>query len=133
MASMNMAILIGRLTADVELRYTPNGRAAAAFTLAVDRTYGENKQTDFIRCVAWEKTAENMAQYVGKGSMVSVEGRIQVRTYEDKNGKRQYATEVVANRAQFLGPRKGEADDGGFGGNREAAGGMGFSEEDIPF
>lgn len=102
---MNVVILIGRLTKDVELRYTQAGKAVATFTLAVDRPFtnqaGE-RETDFIPVVVWGKLAEHCANYLGKGRQAAVEGRMQVRFYEDQNGQRRRVTEVVANSVQFL-------------------------------
>lgn len=102
---MNHIILIGRLTRDPELRYTPNGIAVANFDLAVDRpvknAQGE-KETDFIRIVAWQKTAENCANYLRKGRLVAVEGRLQIRGYETQDGQKRRVAEVVASFVQFL-------------------------------
>lgn len=109
---LNKAILIGRLTKDPELRYTPNGVAVSTFTLAVDRQYtGQNneRETDFIPIVAWRKLGENCAEYLRKGRLTAVEGRIQTRNYEGKDGKRQYVTEVVADNVRFL--ERGEQQD----------------------
>lgn len=108
---MNRVTLIGRLTKDPNLRFTPNGVAVCTFTLAVNRTFtnqqGE-REVDFINCIAWRKTAENTANYTKKGSLVGVDGRIQTRNYEGKDGKRVYVTEVVAETVQFLEPKKQE-------------------------
>lgn len=98
---MNISVLVGRLTKDPDLRYTPAGHAVANFTLAVDRPFAKD-ETDFINCVAWRKQAENLANYMKKGSQVGISGRIQTRNYEDKDGKRVYVTEVVADNIQFL-------------------------------
>ena len=103
---INNIVLIGRLTRDVELRYTQAGDAVANFTLAVDRPFTNQtggREADFIRAVVWRKQAENVAQYVGKGSQVAVEGRLQIRNYEDKEGNKRQVAEVVANRVEFLG------------------------------
>jgi single-strand DNA-binding protein len=99
---MNQVVLIGRLCADPELRYTNNGTAVANFTLAVDRRYSKEKQADFINIVAWKAQAENCAKYIAKGSQVAVEGRIQTRKYQDREGNNRTAFEVVANSVQFL-------------------------------
>ncbi|MBC1917067.1 single-stranded DNA-binding protein [Listeria seeligeri] len=105
---MNRVVLVGRLTKDPELRYTPAGVAVATFTLAVNRTFtnqqGE-RTADFINCVVWRKPAENVANFLKKGSMAGVDGRIQTRNYEGKDGKRVYVTEIVAEGVQFLEPR----------------------------
>lgn len=108
---LNKIILIGRLTRDVELRYTESGKAVANFTLAVDRPFknqqGE-KEADFIRTVVWGKQAENCANYIGKGRLVAVSGRLQIRSYEGKDGQRRYITEVVAEEVRFLDKPKNE-------------------------
>ena len=101
MPSMNKWVGIGRLTRDVEMRYTGEGKAVANFTLAVDRAYG-SEDTDFINIVVWEKQAENCAEYIGKGRLVAVEGRLQIRNYEDKGGNKRIAAEIVANQVVFL-------------------------------
>ncbi len=102
---INNVVLVGRLTRDVDLRYTSNGTAYASFTLAADRDFknqnGE-RETDFINCVMWRKPAENLANYTKKGSLIGVEGRIQTRNYENEQGKRVYVTEVLAERFHFL-------------------------------
>ncbi|EJA0792807.1 single-stranded DNA-binding protein [Listeria monocytogenes] len=105
---MNRVVLVGRLTKDPELRYTPAGIAVATFTLAVNRTFtnqnGE-READFINCVVWRKPAENVANFLKKGSMAGVDGRVQTRNYEDSDGKRVFVTEVVAESVQFLDPK----------------------------
>ncbi|TYU54144.1 single-stranded DNA-binding protein [Listeria monocytogenes] len=105
---MNRVVLVGRLTKDPDLRYTPAGAAVATFTLAVNRAFtnqnGE-READFIQCVVWRKPAENVANFLKKGSMAGVDGRIQTRNYEDNDGKRVFVTEVVAETVQFLEPR----------------------------
>ena len=97
---MNKVVLIGRLTRDPELRYTSGNAAVCNFTIAVDRPFNSNTQergTDFIPIVVWNKQAENVKNYLAKGSQVAVEGRIQVRNYDDNNGQKRYVTEVIAN------------------------------------
>lgn len=109
---LNRAVLIGRLTKDPELRYTPNGTATASFTLAVERPFvngnGE-RETDFIPIVVWRKAAENVANYLRKGRLAAVEGRIQVRFYDNSEGRRVYVTEVVADNVRFLESTKNDA------------------------
>ncbi len=100
--------MIGRLTRDPELRYTPNGTATCSFTLAVNRKFNK-EETDFIDCQVWRGLAENCANYLKKGSLCAVEGRIQVRTYENKEGQKRKVTEVVADDVRFLDP-KGKGD-----------------------
>lgn len=103
---MNKAILIGRTTKEIDLRRTTNGNAVVSFTLAVDNPFQKNEEgkntTDFINCVAWNKTAEVMDQYVSKGQKLAIEGRIQTRNYEDKDGKRVYVTEVLVSNLEML-------------------------------
>jgi len=100
---LNRVCLTGRLTADPTIRYTPNGVAVSSFTLAVNRTFGEG--ADFLNCVVWRKQAENVANYLKKGSLAGIDGRLQTRNYEGQDGKRVYVTEVVAESVQFLEPR----------------------------
>lgn len=109
---MNKAILMGRLTRDPELRYTStNNVPVCSFTLAVDRRFsrqGEEKQTDFIPIVAWNKLAEFCSKYFAKGRQVVIVGRIQTRTWDDSEGKRHYTTEVIADEAYFADSKKPE-------------------------
>lgn len=105
---LNRVVLVGRLTRDPELRYTPNGVAVANFTLAVNRTFSNRqgeREADFINCVVWQKQAENVANYLKKGSLAGVDGRIQTRSYDNNEGRRVYVTEVVAESVQFLEPK----------------------------
>ena len=101
---LNRIILIGRLTRDPELRYTPNGLAVARFTLAVDRRQSKDREreTDFIDIVVFQKQAEICANYIGKGRLVAVEGRLQIRSYDDSQGIRRRAAEVIADSVRFL-------------------------------
>lgn len=98
---LNRVILIGRLTRDPELRYLQNGTAVASFTLAVNRKYNK-EETDFIDIVAWRQLAEHCANYLSKGRMVAVEGRLQIRSYEDREGIKRKAAEIVADDVRFL-------------------------------
>jgi single-strand DNA-binding protein len=105
---MNRVVLVGRLTKDPELRYTPNGVAVTTFSLAVNRPFSNQqgeRETDFINCVVWRKPAENVANFLKKGSLAGVDGRIQTRNYEGQDGKRVYVTEVLAESVQFLEPK----------------------------
>ncbi|RST57643.1 single-stranded DNA-binding protein [Siminovitchia terrae] len=134
---VNRTVLVGRLTKDVDLKYTPNGVPVASFTLAVNRTFtnqqGE-READFINCVVWRKPAENAANYLSKGSLAGVDGKLQTRSYERQDGKRVYVTEVVADSVQFLEPKKQ-------GGGQQRDSGDPFqdgepvdmSSEDLPF
>ena len=110
---MNKVFLIGRLTRDPELRYTGNNTAVASFTVAVNRTYtnqaGE-READFINVVVWRRQAESVKNYLSQGSQVAIEGRLQVRNYDDQNGQRRYVTEVIADSVEFIGSRRDNKD-----------------------
>lgn len=110
---LNRIILIGRLVADPQLRYTQNGVAVTSFTLAVDRPFtsqnGE-READFIDIVTWRKQAEVCANHLNKGRLVAVEGRLQIRSYDDQNGIRRKAAEVVADQVRFLDRRDRDGD-----------------------
>ncbi|GAB6454193.1 single-stranded DNA-binding protein [Bacillus luti] len=106
---MNRVILVGRLTKDPDLRYTPNGVPVATFTIAVNRNFANQqgeREADFLNCVIWRKQAENVANYLKKGSLAGVDGRLQTRNYEGQDGKRVYVTEVLAESVQFLEPKR---------------------------
>ena len=105
MIYLNNTVQIGRLTKDLDLQYTKADKAVVKFTLAVARKYNKD-ETDFIRCVAWEKTAENMKKYVGKGSLIGIEGSIQTDSYVKDDGTRVYTTEVICQFVQFLESKK---------------------------
>ena len=136
---MNRAILIGRLTKDPEMRYSPQGVACTTFTLAVDRPFtngnGE-READFINIVVWRKLAENCAEYLRKGRLCAVEGRIQVRHYDNNEGKRVYVTEVVADNVRFL-ERGEQQNSGGKGRADDPFGDVGkpldIGQDDLPF
>lgn len=101
---LNKIMLMGRLTTDPELKQTPNGISVATFTVAVDRNYqpkGQDKQTDFIPCVAWRNTAEFVSKYFSKGRMIVVEGALETRKYEDKSGNKRTAFEVIVDQCYF--------------------------------
>ncbi|EEL48222.1 Single-stranded DNA-binding protein [Bacillus cereus Rock3-44] len=150
---MNRVILVGRLTKDPDLRYTPNGVAVATFTLAVNRAFANQqgeREADFINCVIWRKQAENVANYLKKGSLAGVDGRLQTRNYDGQDGKRVYVTEVLAESVQFLEPRNGGGEQrgsfnqqpsgAGYGnqgsnpfGQSGNSGNSGFTKNDDPF
>ncbi len=138
---LNRIILIGRLVKEPELRYTPNGIPVATFRLAVDRTFTNSqtgqRETDFIDIVTWRKLAENCAQHLGKGRLVGVEGRLQIRSYETQDGQKRQKAEVVADNVQFLDRPKESGGSSGPSGPGPAAEGGGddvkVSEDDIPF
>ena len=150
MAGVNKAILVGNLGRDPELRHTPNGQAVVNFTLATSETWtdksGEKvERTEWHRIVVWGKTAEMCNQYLSKGRTVYVEGRIQTREWEDKEGAKRYTTEINANTVNFIGPRSdsggggGGAGRGGHSPGPSGGGGGGASvdtppaDDDIPF
>lgn len=140
---LNKAILMGRLTADPELRRTQNGTSVTSFTLAVNRSFaraGEQAQTDFIDIVAWRQTADFVAKWFSKGQQVAVCGRIQTRNYEDKNGQKRKAVEIVADEVHFAEPKRDNSQprdtapapfDMGPGDNQFSA--LGADDSDLPF
>lgn len=147
---INRVVLIGRLTKDVELRYTQSGVAVGTFSLAVNRQFtnasGE-READFINAVIWRKAAENFANFTHKGALVAIEGRLQTRNYEDGNGKRVYVTEVVADNFSLLekksdsqqsAPKAQAPDPFANQGNQNKFAGSGnteidISDDDLPF
>lgn len=119
---LNCAVIMGRLTADPELRTTTSGISVTSFSVAVDRSYqkaGQERQTDFINVVAWRQTAEFVTRYFHKGSMIAVQGSIQTRNYEDRSGNKRTAVEIVADNVSFTGS-KAETNTG-FTGNAKPA------------
>ena len=130
---INKAILMGRLTRDPVIRHTDSGKAVCNFTVAIENGYGEEKSTDFISCVAWNKTAEFVDKYFAKGRMIIVVGRIRTRTWEDRDGKKNYVTEVIASEVAF-GESKKDAATNSAG---HTAAGDDFtpidSDDDLPF
>ena len=134
---LNKVILIGRLTRDPELRYTPNGVAVARFNLAVDRNFtnaqGE-READFIDIVVWRKLAETVANKLGKGRLVAVEGSLQIRSYDDRDGIRRKAAEIVAENVRFLDwPKDGQGKGSSSGDEHDFGSEVKFSDEDVPF
>lgn len=140
---MNRAVLVGRLTKDPDLRYTSSGTAVASFLLAVNRPFknqsGE-QEADFINCIVWRKPAETLANYTHKGSLIGVDGRIQTRNYENKDGNRVYVTEIVIDNFDFLEPKsKSQGNSGSKQQNNSAdpfASGsnqVDISDSDLPF
>ena len=128
--ALNKAIIMGRITHDLEVRQTPSGTAVLQFTVAVDRNYskdGGEKQTDFINCVAWRQTAEFIGRFWSKGRMIAVDGRLQTRTYEDKNGTKHYITELIVENANFTGEPK--QDGGNYQNNSFNNNGGGFANQ----
>lgn len=152
---MNKVFLMGRLTADPEMRQTPTGVAVTTFTIAVNRRFAKDGQTqsDFIRCTAWRQQAEFICKYFKKGSMICVIGNIQTRSWDGQDGKKQYSTDVIVDEVYFTGSKAetggsgaGNYPQGGFQQAQQAQGSvpdfdnfdaMGFiadaSEDDLPF
>ena len=142
---LNKVILMGRFTRDPELRSTPQGISTCSFSIAVDRNFvrqGEERKADFINCVAWRQTAEFISKYFRKGNMVALEGSIQTRTWDDPDGKKRYATDVVVNQVYFaeskrdsqssMGGDDAFASAGDFGSLPEPISPMG-TDDDLPF
>ncbi|MGG1444370.1 single-stranded DNA-binding protein [Brevibacillus laterosporus] len=134
---MNRVILIGNLARDVEMKYTPNGVAVATFTLAVNRRVqnGQN-EADFINIVVWRQLADLCANYLSKGKKCALEGRLQVRSYDDQDGKKRFVTEVIAENVQFLSSKDGQAQQSNgrsfedpFASNKQ----INISDDDLPF
>ena len=127
---LNRIVLIGRLTKEVDLKYTANGKAVAGFTLACDRPFrnqnGE-KEADFINIVVWGKPAELCAEYLSKGKMAAVDGRLQIRNYDNNEGQRVWVTEVVAESVRFLSPKETAPMPEGLGTD------INFDDDQIPF
>ena len=119
---LNRVILMGRITQELEVRQTPAGASVLSFTVAVERNFknqnGE-RQTDFISCVAWGKTAEHICRYFSKGRMIALEGNLRTRTYDDKNSTRHYVTEVFVDNVSFTGERADSVSQGGYQNNNE--------------
>lgn len=129
---LNRIILIGRLTADPELKYTPSGIAVASFRVAVDRpmsaearSQGQERQTDFIDVVAWRQNAEFASQYLNKGRLIAVEGRLQIREYQTQDGQRRKAAEVVVDNLRGLDRPRETQGEGGYQDNEGFEGGRG--------
>lgn len=144
---LNSVALTGRLTKDVDLRYTQSGTAVGSFTIAVDRQFRSangNRETDFISCAIWRKPAENFANFTHKGSLVGIEGHIQTRTYDNAQGNKVYVTEVIVENFALLEPRQTSQESQQRSANNPAATsqGNGFSnngqqvdvsDDDLPF
>lgn len=130
---MNKAILVGRLAQDPEVRYTQSGKAVASFNLAVENNFGNEKKADFIPIVAWNKLAEICGNNIGKGRKILVEGRLQIRSYEDKDGQKKRVAEVIAQTIEFLDYKKSDNDGSSSNVVPESFGSEVFPEEEIPF
>ncbi|HGD2511646.1 TPA: single-stranded DNA-binding protein [Streptococcus agalactiae] len=137
---INNIVLVGRMTKDAELRHTPSQVAVATFTLAVNRRFKEQngeRETDFINCVIWRQSAENLANWAKKGTLIGITGHIQTRNYENQQGQRIYVTEVVAENFQLLESRNsqqqtnqsGNSSNSHFGNTNK----MDISDDDLPF
>lgn len=135
---INNVVLIGRFTKDADVRQTQNGARVAMFNLAVTRPFKDangNREADFISCVAWRKTAEIIQQYTHKGSLIGVNGRIQTRNYQDKDGKTVYVTEVVVEQISLLDPKNSNSNNHANATPPEDpfAGQMDITADDLPF
>ena len=123
---MNKVIMMGRLSKDVDVRYTQGGKAVASFSLAISEGYGDNKKTGFYNVVAWDKLAEVCGNNLAKGSQIVLEGRLQNRSYETQDGQKRYVTDIVAQNIEFCGSKvKSESSQESFGEE--------IAEEEIPF
>lgn len=139
--SINRVVLTGRLTRDVELRATPSGNNVASFTVAVDGfskdAAGDGNQASFISCVAWNNSAKFVSTYCKKGSLVALEGRLQSRSYDRKDGTKAYVTEVIVDRIENLSPKDSApaANDDGFSikENQNDNQALSYSDDDLPF
>lgn len=133
--SINNVVLVGRMTKDADLRYTPQNQAVATFNLAVNRNFknqnGE-READFINCVIWRKQAENLSTWAKKGALIGIKGRIQTRSYDNQQGQRVYVTEVIADEFQLLESQNREGSSGN-NNSKGAAGVPNFSREESPF
>ncbi len=133
---LNRIILIGRLTKDPELRYTPNGVAVASFTLAVDRSrknaQGE-RETDFINIVAWRQLGELCANYLSKGKLAAAEGELHIRSFDGQDGQKRWITEVVADNVRFLSPKEGTTGGSSLSSTASLGNEISFNDDDIPF
>ena len=155
-AGVNKAILVGHLGADPDMRYTPSGQGVCELRIATSESWNDKngqrqERTEWHRVVVWGKRAEVCSKYLAKGRQVFVEGRIQTRTYDDKDGNKRYITEIIAADVQFLGggnrdgsgatrtgddappPPPSDGDFGGYGGGSSGGGGGGSPDDDIPF
>ncbi|AGR47592.2 putative single-stranded DNA binding protein [Brevibacillus phage Osiris] len=133
---MNRVVLIGNLARDVEMKYTTNGVPVATFTLAVNRRVQNGQETDFINIVVWRQLADLCANYLSKGKKCALEGRIQVRSYDDQDGRKRFVTEVIAENVQFLSSKDGQAQqsnkssfDDPFASDKP----INISDDDLPF
>lgn len=125
---MNKVFLTGNLTRDIEMRYTQNGTAVASFSIGNNEKYGDKQVTTFVPIVAWDKLAEVCGSYLSKGSKILVEGRMQIRSYEGKDGIKRYVTEVVAQKIEFQNTKKSESKADAWGMGSEVP-----EDESIPF
>jgi single-strand DNA-binding protein len=117
---LNRVILMGRITQDLELKQTTGGTSVLSFSVAVDRNFvkqGEERQTDFINCVAWRQQAEFISKYFGKGRMIALEGNLRTRTYDDRNGTKHYVTEVFVDSVSFTGEKAQQSGNSSYSGS----------------
>ncbi|RJR46029.1 MAG: single-stranded DNA-binding protein [Desulfobacteraceae bacterium] len=132
MASANLVILVGNLGKDPELRYTPSGKAVATFSMATTEKYKDQETTQWHRITAWNKLGEICSEYLRKGSSVYIEGKITYRSWDDKEGNKRYATDIIANKMQILSGGKGKSG-GGSSHAEDREEPISIPEDDIPF
>jgi single-strand DNA-binding protein len=136
---MNITMLVGRLTKDSELRFTGNEKKVGNFTLAINRDYKNTNgeyETDFINCVVFGEQAETLNKYTQKGDLIGVQGRLQTRNYEDKEGKKHYITEVLVNKVQFLSTKNSQKNENNVESSDpyvEMGNKVAFDEDSLPF
>lgn len=136
---INTVVLTGRLTKDVDLKYTQSGTAVGTFNLAVNRRFKNSngeQEADFVNCVIWRKAAENLANFVQKGTLIGVEGRLQTRNYENNQGQRVYVTEVVVENFTFLEPRQNgnqQSQNNNYQSSNNNGDQIDISDDDLPF
>lgn len=131
---LNQCNFIGRLGRDVETRYTQAGKAVATFSIACSEKRGDNETTEWVSVVAWEKLAEICQQYLSKGSLVFISGRMQTRKWQDQSGNDRYTTEIIAREMKMLSPRQGDGSgQGGYGGGVSFQGQSPVDDGSVPF
>lgn len=133
---INNVVLVGRLTKDLDLRYTPNGTAVATFTVAVNRAFTNQegkRDADFINCVIWRKSAESMANFTRKGSLVGIEGHIQTRSYDNQQGQKVYVTEVVVESFSLLEPKNKDSNKESSNNRNDQSNNYNYGDEPKPY
>jgi single-strand DNA-binding protein len=132
--SLNVVVLTGRLGKDPEMKYTPSGVAVTNASIAIDFGFGEDKKTSWVRLTAWKKTAETMAKYCRKGTLIGIQGYLQSKTWNDKNGEKREQMEVIVNSMQLLEPKpRSENEQSQAAKPKDAPAEQEISDDDIPF